>query len=145
MIGSMFKTIKEWWSILKEDCDWDYCCILQILEFKLNKMADRFEKDGICEGSIDKARDMREAANYCRLLIDDDFVDYDSLTKKYGSPELLKKDSLVVSFVDFRSEEKAKEYSLDFKRIVAEGDRLRQEALDSLCGILKNNLFGWWY
>jgi hypothetical protein len=128
--------------MLKEDCDWDYSCILQLLEFKLNKMANRFEKQGVAEGSEDRAKEMREAARYCRLLIDDDFFDHEKMDKKWGEPRFVEGKFMV--YRNVTTEPENLEYMKDIEAAFKEEERLRQVALDALCGILKNHLFGWW-
>lgn len=142
----VFKKIKEWWPILKEDCDFDYICLLEILEFKLNKMADAFEKDGVAEGAEVRANEMRLAAKYCRMLIDDDFFDHETLDKKWGEPKLVFNEdkSLTIECNNVKTDEDKKQYLKELNEEFEYEERFRQEVLNSLCGIIQNNLFKWW-
>jgi hypothetical protein len=141
----MIKTIIEWWPILKEDCDWDYSSILEILEFKLNKMADRFEKHGVTVGAKDRAGEMREAAKYCRLLINDDFFDHEKMDQKWGEPNFTTEDGRMnIEHANIKTDADREQYGRELLEEWHKEAKLRQGALDSLCGIIKNNLFGWW-
>ena len=52
----IIRNIKKWWPILKEDEDWDYHYLLEVMKFKLEKMADYHSKHGHLVGSDEIGR-----------------------------------------------------------------------------------------
>jgi len=58
------KQVLSWLPIIWKDEDWDYGYFIQIVEFKLNKIAECLEKDTIHENAKEHAAKVRETLNY---------------------------------------------------------------------------------
>ena len=139
--GGVLKNLIKWWPIIKEDYDWDYTSILELLEFKLNKMAEYFESENAITLEAEKeAKEMKEAAFLCRKLIDDNFFDFEIWDKWHSKP--CNKDGQFPPLV--LTEEQQKEYEKDMQEIHEKEALERQETLNQLCEILRTRLFGWW-
>jgi len=63
-----------WLPIIWEDRWYDSDFLLKMLEFKLDRMATRFEKHGIAVGAERDAKRMRICAVLCRHMMEDNYT-----------------------------------------------------------------------
>lgn len=142
----LFRNIKKWWPILKEDEDWDFYFLLKVMNFKLEKMEEHIGKHGHSEDSKAIAKELDEAGYYLRQLIEDDFFDHDTLDKKWGETKLVFNSDNSVTFTNakIKTDDDRKQYHKDFAAEVEKEDERKQFALDKFCQIFKTKLFGWW-
>ena len=140
----MIKNLIKWWPIIKTDSDWDWESILEILEFKLNKMADAFESEkAMAVGTEDRAKEMREASILCRKLIEDDFLDWDEWHKLH--PDFPDKDPIDwLTSGSYKTPEQQEVYREKLLKIHEKEDQERQESLNQLCEILRTKILSWW-
>lgn len=65
------RNLVVWFPVIWRDRDWDWQYLSDIMQFKLNKMADSFERSGLGGERIKLAFQMREVACHLRDLEDD--------------------------------------------------------------------------
>jgi hypothetical protein len=98
------KSIIQWTPVMYKDRDWDFFYILVLLEKKLLKMADFFEKYGVSMDSKKEALEMREVAKAIRKVMEDDYLEFvenssDNVEGKKRSYEIA--DSKMKEDIDF--------------------------------------------
>lgn len=155
------RKVRHWWSQTiaysvffwkHENHDWDYSYLINLIRFKLTRMADTIEKNEIIEGNRRVAKQIR----YAVFLIDRYQSDYylDQLRaeffRKWGSP--------VYSWVGegddlYRSITKYPNARTEEERLQAEGELLElihrasdydEQILDRLFRHVRKNFRNWW-
>lgn len=141
----LIRNIKKWWPILKEDEDWDYHYLLEVMKFKLEKMADYHDKHGHFDGSDDTVRELSEAVGLISALIEDDFFDYKTLEDKWGKTNLDFIDGKAIfSNEHVRTDDDRQQYNKDFLAEINKEGKYRSKVLDEFCTLFKTKLHGWW-
>ena len=141
----LIRNIKKWWPILKEDEDWDYHYLLEVMKFKLEKMADYHSKHGHLVDSAKQAQEMYEATGLLSALIEDDFFDYKALEDKWGKTKLdLIDGKAIFSNEHVKTDDDRQQYYKEFSAEIAKEDKYRSKVLDEFCTLFKTKLHGWW-
>ena len=143
----MFKTIKnviKWWPILREDQDWDYVFLLQVIRHKLQNMAVFFASESaVSVTSAEEAKAMRICIGHLSRLIADDFFDHEALDEKWGVVEIHDK-PFNLQRPNVKTEQDQLNFGTDLHKACADAEQARQTVLDGFCQIFKDRVFNWW-
>jgi hypothetical protein len=141
----LIRNIKKWWPILKEDEDWDYHYLLEVMKFKLDKMADYHVNHGQFVGSSKVVTELSEASMLISALIDDDFFDFKTLGDKWGATVVTVKDGkATLSNKHVKTATDREQYHAEFSAELSMADSRRTKTLNDFCNIFKTKLYGWW-
>ena len=141
----LIRNIKKWWPILKEDEDWDYHYLLEVMKFKLEKMAEYHDKHGHFVESAKVSQELSEAARLLSALIEDDFFDYRLLDDKWGESILTFDEGKGIFHNEHvKTAEDREQYHKEFATEIEKENDRRSQVLDKFCIIFKTKLRQWW-
>lgn len=135
--------IKNFWkykSIIWYDRDWDYCFLLELVQFKLEQMSELQYKYGNSVYADKIGDELKRTAGLIKLLKNGNFFkNHDELDKKYGE--------FIFSEKTFKRENEhlfsEEEYSRDFKNALEEDAKDLKFIERKLFKLLKNYKT-WW-
>ena len=152
------RKLYAWSPILWNDFDWDYSYLLKILEFKLHRMADTIESNGIIVASDRVAKQIRYATFLIERIQEENYCkeEYAAHEEKWGEG--------VMNFVDLPKDDphygtcsemnmytiKSKQQGLEDQEkkehmVIYERARdTRQKDLDRLFRHMRRYLERWW-
>lgn len=138
---------------LKDDYDWDYSYIYNLLQYKIKRTRTYIEKYGLHLDASEQINDMKRAEELLEKLCNDDFSKdlYKEHESKWGK---MKSEftpinnseafSWHISYENVKSkEDKELEYK-EYRDISIAHEERKQKAKDELFDLLKNKIEYWW-
>lgn len=150
------KRLFQWFPILWEDYDWDYVFLLDIMIFKLDKMAKHHEKNGMVVGSPFYAKQIAECARLLKRVKEDNYRDEIKeqlkFHEKYGELEVEINERRPGGRFQFsyqkggvllpeKLQQEAKEQSFNIHKLAEEQ---KEKELSKALKIINRKLFEWW-
>lgn len=150
-----WESLKSVWAYLPvvwNDRNWDYSSFLDLMEFKLERMAEYHLRYGHHVGNEDDARDLRVAAQLCARIRDDDYskIPLEAHDKKWGENQnvFIPTNHNITEWrmvrLNVRNDKDREQEREEFLVISKHADIQRQNDLDYLGKMLSEKLLGWW-
>jgi len=134
-IATGIKNLIAFTPIIWNDRDWDHAFLLELLEFKLRRMAKFIgERGQHLDANVDAAR-IAEAADICRRLRTDDY--YKLLWRAFF-------DKYPLRFTDYQIERMGEDERAQFSALRERHDAAERADLERLGELFTKHLLGWW-
>ena len=149
------RNLTVWFPDIWKDRQWDRYFIYRLLYKKLVLMEKFFNsKKAMTVKSTERAQEMRRCVKILERLLDDNYAkkEWENHDKKWGTPifnfTLIEGregySELEIEYPNVRTEEDEEQRRKEFSELIREEYHQRQQDLDNLFKILRENVEGWW-
>lgn len=147
------KKMAEYRRFLKDDFDWDYAYILQLLRYKLTRTRQCIVANNIVASAKKTGEEIQKVEDLLGRVLDDHYYEEISkdFHKKYGQSRIIKLPHekgvhAVPVTIRYQKEtaENSQQIHREVKRLYQKAERMKINDLKKAFDLMCRNIWGWW-